>query len=96
MLVAACAAGRTTVAPGGESQSTVRVVNGAGAGSATLTTTSSYQALVDALPASADSVWALMPQVYQELGVDFTTVDQSTARSATRRSRCGSASARSR
>jgi hypothetical protein len=56
----------------------VRVVNGAGTGGAPLTTTSSYQALVDALPAPADRVWALMPQVYQELGVDFTTLDQST------------------
>lgn len=76
MLAAACASGRAAVPPGGESQSTVRVVNGAGVGTATLTTTSSYQALVDALPAPADRVWALMPAVYQEIGIDFTTVDQ--------------------
>jgi hypothetical protein len=78
LLVTACASGRSAAPTGGESQNTVRVVNGAGAGSATLTTTSSYQALVDALPASADRVWALMPAVYQELGIDFTTVDQAT------------------
>ena len=75
-LAAACASSRASVDPGGDTQSTVRVASGAGERGGMLTTTSSYRGLVDALDAPVDSLWPLMPAVYTEVGLDFTTVDQ--------------------
>lgn len=85
-LAAACGGSRASVDPGGETQSTVRVASGAGERGGVLTTTSSYRGLVDALDAPVDSLWPLMPAVYTEVGLDFTTLDQ--ARRVTATTRC--------
>lgn len=77
LAAAACGGSRAAVDTGGDTQSTVRVLSGAGERSGVLTTTSSYRGLVDALEVRADSAWRLMPAVYTELGIDFTTLDQS-------------------
>jgi ribulose 1,5-bisphosphate carboxylase large subunit-like protein len=75
VLTAACGGARAPVVDDG-GQSTVRVSNDVGAGRTQLITTSNYRGLVDELPLAVDSVWALMPAVYTELGIDFTTLDQ--------------------
>ena len=75
VLTAACGGARTPVVTG-DDQSTVRVSNDVGAGRTQLTTTSNYRGLVDELPVGVDSVWAVLPEVYTAVGIDFTTLDQ--------------------
>ena len=75
VLLAACASQRAQSPDSGTTQRTVRVVGTEGTLSmATVATPNSAVAALDAPP---DRVWALLPAVYQELGLDFTTLDPS-------------------
>ena len=73
--VAACGAPRSPVVSTGDATSTIRVAGGGGSGTM-LSTVASPTGLVDSYDAPLDAVWAALPAVYTELGIDFTTLDQ--------------------
>ena len=75
-LTSACGGARAPAVADSQSQSTVRVGNHVGGQQAQMITTSNYRGLVDVLAAPPDSVWRLLPAVYGELGIDYSTLDQ--------------------
>ena len=77
LTAAACGgASRAPAVPEVQTENTVRVLSGAGERGGQLVTTSSYRGVADAVDVPVDSAWGLLPAVYTELGVDFTTLDQ--------------------
>lgn len=75
-LLAACG-GTRAAAPvmGGETQTPVRVLGGAGERGGQLNTVSNYRGVADRIGVPIDRAWAAMPAVYSELGIDFKTLD---------------------